>query len=186
MTSRIRLVLGAFALAGLAACNEPLLPESRYEVRVDSLNLYAFNGTPRTVPSALSVAGNQAVPLSTSYTFDVALDIDAQGRAVVYPVQLLVAGLGGRTGIIAMPAGSFESIEKAPTNGYVFDKPAVIDQGGVFVIQTAAEMCPYYTPVIYAKVAVDSIIPAERRMRVRFSANPNCGYVSLRPGRSRE
>jgi hypothetical protein len=186
MMSRIRIALGVAALAGLAACNEPLLPESPYEVRVDTLTMYAFNGTPRTVPSALNVAAGQAVPLSTSFTFDVAIDINAEGRAVVYPVQLLVSGLGGRTGIQVKPAGSFESIEKAPVSGYSFDTPAVVGEGEVVVIQTAAESCPYYTPVIYAKLAVDSIIPAERRMRVRFSANPNCGYISLRPGRSRE
>lgn len=190
MMSRIRIALGVVALAGLAAgvsaCNEPLLPESPFAVAVDTMQIYAFNGTPRTVPSAIGLSSREAVPLSTSFAFDIAFDIDAAGKAVIYPVQLLVNGLPGRAGIKVMQAGSFESIEKAPQTGYVYDTPTVIGQGDVVVIQTADARCPYFSPLIYSKLAMDTIVVAERRMRMRVSTNPNCGYISLRPGTSRE
>src|SRR2546426_11763723 len=115
-----RALAGAVVLA-LAACSEPLgLPAPALSNFVDTLSLFALEGTPLTTPSAYRLSGRQLVRTDQSADFDFAFNIDASNRPVLLP-----------TGAVGLPQGSgiqvatqgFDALTVAPTGGYGLDQP---------------------------------------------------------------
>jgi hypothetical protein len=192
MTARLRAGLAAATLvaATLLACGDPNAPEATFANYADTLELYALNGSPRGAPTAVSLVagrtGNSGVGTDLAFLFDVAVDIDASGRPVLYPVRTVAAPFLGRHRVgIRRTTQPFESIVSAPTDNYVHDSVTVVAVGEVVLIQSAdADACttPFTTGLIYGKMVVDSIRPSTRRLFVRVTGNPNCGFKSLVPG----
>jgi hypothetical protein len=82
-------------------------------------------------------------------------------------------------------AGSFESITEAPKSGYRRDSTMVVNPGVTFVIESADPAAcgtSLIASTIYAKVVVDEVDAAARRMRARFVVDPNCGFRSFAAG----
>ena len=189
MTARQRAGLAAatFAAAAMLACGDPNAPQARFENYADTLRLYALNGAPRGAPTAIhliaGVAGSAAAATDGSFAFDVAVDIDAQGKPVLYPVRTLAAPFLGRHRVgIRRETRPFDSITEAPTDGYTRDSVAVLEVGEVVLIESAdleATSACLAGGVIYAKMVVDSLSVATRRLFVRVTADPNCGFRSL-------
>ena len=192
MTARQRAGLAAatFAAAAILACGDPNAPVARFPNYADTLGLYALNGAPRGAPTAIhlirGVGSSSGVATDGSFTFDVAVDIDAAGRPVLYPVRALAAPFLGRHRVgIRRESRPFDSITEAPTDGYTHDSLAVVAIGEVVLIEStdpdATQAC-FGNAVIYAKMVVDSITASTRRVFVRITADPNCGFRSLVPG----
>src|SRR2546426_9330900 len=115
-----RALAGAVVLA-LAACSEPLgLPAPALSNFVDTLSLFALEGTPLTTPSAYRLSGRQLVRTDQSADFDFAFYIDASNRPVLLP-----------TGAVGLPQGSgiqvatqgFDALTVAPTGGFLPAEP---------------------------------------------------------------
>jgi hypothetical protein len=189
MTAKQRAGLAAatFAAAAMLACRDPNAPQARFENYADTLGLYALNGAPRGAPTAIhlitGVSGSAAVVTDASFTFDVAVDINEEGRPVLYPVRAIAAPFVAthRVGIRRTDR-PFDSITEAPTDNYAYDSLAVLAVGEVVLLESADPQATsncFGGGLIYAKMVVDSIRPATRRLFVRVTADPNCGFKSL-------
>jgi hypothetical protein len=191
MTAKLRagLVAATFAAAAMLACGDPNAPVANYPNYADTLELYTMNGAPRGAPTAIllfnGVGGSPAVVTDGSFRFDVAVDIDAQGSPVLYPVRTVAAPfLGAHRVGIRRTTESFDAILRAPESGYTYDSVAVVRIGEVVLIESADPVaCSLsglsFGGVIYAKMMVDSVRVADRRVFARVTADPNCGFTSL-------
>jgi hypothetical protein len=190
MNARLRAGLAAATLvaAALLACSDPNAPRANFPNYTDTLALYALNGAPLSAPTAVRlfgdvVSGTAEARTDGSYQFDVALDIDAEGRPVLLPVRAVAAPFVGahRVGVRRVTQ-SFESILEAPTDNYQYDSVAVLTVGETVLLQSgdadAARGC-FGGGVIYGKVIIDSVSASARRIFTRVTANPNCGFRSL-------
>jgi hypothetical protein len=187
MTARVRAGLAAASLAAvMLACGDPNAPRATFENYADTLALYTLNDAPRGAPAAIRLlagaGGSAARPVDASFSFDLAVDIDAGNRPVLYPVRAVAAPFLGRHRVgIRRTNDAFDSILRAPDDGYVYDSVAVVSVGEVVLIQSSdPEACSvFFSGVIYGKMIVDSIDVSNRRVYTRLTADPNCGFRSL-------
>jgi hypothetical protein len=134
------------------------------------------------------LVGRQVVRVDGSASFDVALDIDANGNAVIYPVKLVVSTPGGGRPVgLQKVAGIFDSVTVAPKTGFETDSALVMAPGEVVTIQSphngSQDICQFaISPYLYAKIVADSVDLASRTVFVRVGFDPNCGFRSLGVG----
>src|SRR2546428_6030523 len=81
---------------------------------VDTIALFALDGTPLTTPSAYKLSGRQLVRTDRSADFDFAFNIDASNRAVLLPTGTV--GLPPSSGI-QVATTTFDALTVAPTGG---------------------------------------------------------------------
>ena|SRR5438128_1565112 len=174
--------LGALAaLVGLAACGSSTgLPPAHIENVVDSVALYALDGTPLTAPSAYDIEFLRTVRTDVTTAYDFIFNIDAADRALLLPTGAV--GLGKQSGI-RLESAAFDAITDAPTSGYVDSTAVAIDSGSVAVIRSRPTQCTFGAIVfLYAKIEVLKIDRVARRLDFRILADLNCGYRQLQPG----
>ena len=170
---------------GMTACGSLTHPKAQTANATDTLLVYALNGTPVDAPAGLWFFGRQAVPVTPSFTFDVAFDMDAQGNTTMYTVRFVAGGLSGAHSVsLQRSTTPFDALTKAPDRGYVADSLLTAKVGDVFVISTAdPTACSFsvFSNVLYAKLEVLAIDLVARTVRTRFTIDPNCGFFSLIP-----
>ena len=188
MKARLALLATMCVATVLNACGNVASIKATIPTYVDTLSLWALSGTPPSYPSAISIAARQIVRVDGFASFDVALDIDGTGKAVVYPVKLVVASPGGSrpVGIQKIPR-AFEDVLEAPQSGYGTDSSVTISPGQVVVVQSphnnSGDICQFaISPNLYAKIAVDSVNLATRIIYLRMGFDPNCGFRSFATG----
>lgn len=193
MTSRLRspriltllATAGAIVFFGMTACSGLTRPGAQSANVTDTVTVFAINNTPVDAPSGLWLFGEQAVVINSSFTFDLAFDLDAQGNVTLYTVRYVAGDLSAAHSVgVQKVSTSYESFEKAPSTGYVSDSLFSAKIGDVFAIQTSdPSACSFsvYSNVIYGKVQILSVDPVARTLRTRFTVNPNCGFFSLIP-----
>ena len=188
MKSRLALLATMSAVVVLNACGDPTSLKASVPTFVDTLSVFALSGTPASYPSGISILARQAVRVDGFATFDVALDIDAAGNAIVYPVKLVVNSPGGTrpVGLFKIPS-PFEAVLEAPKTGFTSDSSIVLAPGQTVVIQSAhsgsGDLCQFaISPYIYAKLTVDSVSLASRTLYLREGLDPNCGFRSFASG----
>lgn len=188
MKLRLALLATMSVVVLLNACGDPTSLKANSITSVDTLSLFALSGTPPSYPSGLAILARIPVRVDGFAGFDVAFDIDQAGKAVVYPVKLIVASPGGSrpVGLIKI-AGAFESVTEAPKTGYQSDSSYILSPGETLVIQAAhntqGDLCAFaLNPNIFAKLAVDSVSVASRILYLRLGLDPNCGFRSFATG----
>ncbi len=192
MPPRCRLVAPTVTVAGLAllaaACSDTTgLPAAVIDNVVDTVSLFALFGTPISTPSAYDLnsrlggaAANALVRTDQASAFDFAFNFDSLRRPVLLPPGAV--GLGQSSGLqrASLP---FDAITVAPTGGYVFDQPLVVDTGTVAVVRSRPTNCLFgVTVFLYAKLRVVAIDTTARRIDFRILVDQNCGYHGLAPG----
>jgi hypothetical protein len=188
MKARLALLAAMSVVVGLSACGDPTNVQANLTTSVDSLFVYALSGTPPTYPSGLSLVARQPVRVDGFASFDVALDIDAAGKPIIYPVKLVVASPGGSRPVgMTKVQGTFEQVVEAPKSGFEADSALSMAPGEVVVVQSAhnasGDLCQFsINPNIYAKIVVDSVNLASRTLFLRFGVDPNCGFRSFAAG----
>jgi hypothetical protein len=183
----------ALLVGGLAAaCGDDtnaLLGPASSETALVSFTVYPLSDEP-SLPAAFDLAGRRAVRPAilggTVVNFDLAFDLDAQGRILLIPPARLVAPPGGTPRVgLQTRAESFDGLSQAPSGGYTFDSTLVVSRGQTVAIEAAAATCSTTYPM-HAKLVVDSIgttaVGGGRPIYVRVRVNPNCGFRSLDPG----
>ena len=187
MTPRkFALALVASALT-LTACGDPQLLRASLPTVEDSYTLFALTGTPATYPSGLNTYVRSTVRVDGNANFDIAFDIDGQGKAVMYPVQKVVSSLPSTRRIgLRKVTGTFESLTIAPTGTYS-DSTVVAAKGDVVVVQAqrngTGDACQFdISPYIYTKMTVDSVATGTRTIFLRTVLDPNCGFRSFESG----
>lgn len=181
------LLAAAGAWLALAGCSDPFaLRPASIENRVDTLTLYAVNGTPLTQPSALLLASRSTYRLGVDalpYNFDFLYRIHpVHGPELVpYAAVATATAVTGRSGLIATTTG-FDQIDLALQTGYVTDSAAAVSVGSVLYLRSGVPNGCFLLIPYYAKLEVLALDPAQRSMTFRILININCGYRGLAPG----
>ncbi|MBP7548866.1 MAG: hypothetical protein KA761_01155 [Gemmatimonadaceae bacterium] len=171
-------------LAGAVACDDPFKITAQYPNVDVTFELWALDGAPASYPTAVLVPQATAVRLDAAGSFDLAFDIDASGRVTVLPVGTVVSPISGtRVVEFQRGTGTYNTIVEAPKAGWQADSTLTVNEGQSFLVKVNTLYCQYdLQQVVYAKFVVDSVIPAERRMKISARINPNCGFRSFLSG----
>jgi hypothetical protein len=187
MTPR-KLALAIIASASiLTACDDPALLRAGLPTVEDSYTIFALSGTPAAYPSGINTYLRAPVRVDGNANFDVAFDLDAEGNALIHPVQKVVSSLSGTRRIgLRKVSGTFESVTIAPTGTYA-DSTIVASAGEVVIVQSArngsGDACQFdISPYIYAKLLIESITVETRTIVVKSVLDPNCGFRSFEQG----
>jgi hypothetical protein len=179
-----RVVVAALALVAIA-CSGPTKPKASFTSMLSSYAVYAFTGAPARAATALSFTGG-GVRADATFAFDVALDLDANGNTVVYPVRNVAGALAGtlkRVGLQPV-AGTFESVREVPAVGYDTLANQTLRPGAVLAVELQEiAQCQYSAGgyYLYGKMVVDSVKATPRRIFGRYVLDPNCGYRQVMP-----
>jgi hypothetical protein len=177
------------ALAILAvACGDPTKPKATYANAPSNYTLYAFTGAPVNAATAINFLGGPA-RADAGFAFDVAFDLDASGRAVVYPARALANDLAMLTSSVKRVGlqpvtGTFEALRVTPETGYDTLTARTVRVGDVLAVEMLDfNTCRYSLggQLLYAKLTVDSIDATSRKVYARTVVDPNCGYRSVVP-----
>jgi hypothetical protein len=186
------LVLCAAAVfaGGVTACDDPLGFQAGIGTLTDTFTVFALSGTPSAAPVALSTTDRIVVRIADNIGFDVAFDLNGSGSVIAYPVRQVVpfrviSGLLQETQRVGIQKATvpFDQVERAPNRGYNYDSVTVARAGETLIVEVQAAQCAFsFAPVLYTKIAIDSIFPASRAIRIRTVHDPNCGFRSFKPG----
>lgn len=180
--------VAAFAALAISACSDSLGLKATMPTQTDSFIVYALTGTPATYPSTYIAAARAVGVIDGNGNFDVAFDINSEGKVVLYPMRLVVSPITPFRDIgLLKGAGTFESIERAPATGYVTEQTVVLASGEVAILQTprntGTDVCAYgISPYIFAKIGIDSVDLKDRSIFFKSTVNPNCGFHSFKTG----
>ena len=186
-TRLMRVVVVALATV-LVACGDPTRPKATTVNLLLQYSVYGLTGAPPATANAMNLFIGPSRADAT-FNFDVALDLDASGKILVYPVRAIAGPLAGlvptRVGLQTI-SGSFESVREAPDRGYDTLNVKSIAPGTVVVVELVdlvQGLCIYSLngSSTYAKFVVDSVNTSTRRFYVRSVGDANCGYRSLVP-----
>jgi hypothetical protein len=182
----LRIAAVTFA-AAIVACGDATRPKATSANVLISYSLYPLTGSPASASNAVSFFGGPARADAT-FQFDVAFDVDASGKVVMYPVRSLAGTLAGALGTrvgLQPVTGTFESLRLAPEVGYDTITVKTLNPGQVVAVELIDQQtgqCIYSLggQRTYAKFVVDSV-DASRRLFLRSVVDLNCGYRSLVP-----
>jgi len=171
----------ALVLLTVTACgNSSGLPAAGLENAVDTVHLFALDGTPLPEPSGFNVQSNAVVRTDRSTVFDFAFNITPTGQAVLLPTGALKLGVGSG---IQLQSVSFDAVTSASTGTYVDSLPVNVDSGSVVVVHSRASACSFGSVVFYyGKFEVLAIDTLARRIDLQVLVDQNCGYRGLSPG----
>lgn len=185
-TRLLRVAVVAFAVVAVA-CGDLTRPKATYANALSAYTIYGLVSAPATAPNALSFLGG-AVHANSAFLFDVAFDIDATGRAVIYPVRTLSSAAVGTTKRVGLQtiSGTFDATRVVPQTGYDTVSVKTVNPGTVVAVELRdATACFSYSlatsQFLYAKLVVDSINLASKKIFIRTVVDPNCGYFSVVP-----
>ena len=191
-TRSLRVAIVAL-VAVLAACGDPTKPTAFQANALSTYVITPFTNAPVTAATAISFLGGP-MHTSSAFTFDVAFDFDANGRTLVYPVRVVGGALANleraflgqaqlpRVGLQIVP-GSFDALTEAPTTGYDTLSIQTLVPGAVMAVNVLDASCAFSLggTTIAAKMTVDSVNTAARKIYLRTVVDPNCGYVGVVP-----
>lgn len=176
------------ALVFSAGCGDSNLFKAQFATQADTFTLFALTGTPAAYPSGLNTFSRVVTRVDGNANFDLAFDIDASGKAVVYPVKLIVSAITGDR-VIGMKkvAAVFDSVTSAPTGTYQADSAVVLGVGETVVVEanrgSSGDVCYLnISPNIYSKLGITSIDLVNRTISVQAVLDPNCGFRSFAEG----
>ena len=180
---RHNFIILSFGLTlGALACQDSQLPEAIYLNTVDTVSLYALDGTPVNTRSGYNLIGRAAVRTDITGSFDFAFNIDTAGRALLLPAGAL--NMGTDAGFQGVTGTTFTALRLAPAGTYVSDAGWPIIPGDVVAARSRLVSCPALGNLpYYAKIGVIAVDPGQRRVTFEILTNINCGYRSLEPGR---
>ena len=183
-----RLMFGPVVLGVVlfsAGCDNTLaLPPATTANIIDTVTLHALQGTPINAASGFDVTlGLTARTDRQSEGFDIAFDIDDEGRALIFTTGAL--GLDVRSAI-QMADRAFEDIVIAPLDGYELDSALVVGVDSVFIVRSRPTSlgCVFFLGQLprYGKFHVLDLNLETRQITLENLVNINCGYRSLEFG----
>ncbi|HEX6629645.1 MAG TPA: hypothetical protein VF048_01070 [Gemmatimonadaceae bacterium] len=176
--------------AGLAACSDPLEFKPSFETVESTVTVHALNDVGAAFTAAILLAPSPiGVRPAGDYTFDAAVDFDAGGVALLYPVdeiaQIGVIAAGRTVGVQKLSGTTYADLQRAPNTGYTYGEAVPIAVGDVGAIQSNGH--PYcansfYSTTLWAKFQVVALDPAARTATFKIRVDPNCGFRGLQSG----
>lgn len=188
------------ATLALSACDDPfaILP-ARIENRVDTLELFAANGTSLERASGYVIAlnsnevtrgvvrlGIDPPPILNAPPFDFFYRIDPADGPQFVPFGAVTTPspnqtTAGRSGLQGSTQ-TFDEISEGQQVGYTVDKPTNLAAGQVLFARSSLPNGCFLGIPYYAKIEVISFDATARSIKFRILANTNCGYRGLQPG----
>lgn len=184
-----RLLALLIPVVAVLACDDPYAPKAYENVRSDTLELSALNGSPPGARAALVLASLAPVPVGSSQGslfFDLAFDIDDAGDVAVIPVARVgECARGGSCQVGLQRTGSsYEAATEAPNRGYTYDEVFTVEPGQTLYVVAKSTIClsGFSSADLYGKLVVDSVRVTDRKIFLRATVDPNCGFRQLVPG----
>ena len=180
------LLAGAAAVAVLSGCDDATALPAQFENRLTTATVFAFSGTPATLPSGLMLRSRLPVRLDATFAFDIAFDINDAGEVVVYTQRRIANEL-----VPTHPVGlivsddPFADVTRAPVEGFYYDSLVVLPAGKTLLVDNLERTCDQFSILgqnIRGKISVDSVNLAERAIHLKMIVNQNCGFRVLTPG----
>jgi hypothetical protein len=170
-----------FGLLTVLACGYTGLQPGIIANTVDTLSLYAVDGTALDLPSAFRIASPHVLRTDQGSDFDFVFNLTPGDTAVLLPTGALHLGIGSGIDTVHAP---FDAITIVPGGNYIDSLPVHVDSGSVAVVHSRATSCPVTASFsfLYAKLQVMKIDTVARRIDLIVLTNQNCGYRSLEPG----
>lgn len=177
-------------VAGAVACGDTtnsFVGPATSENTERTAALWTLSGTPPALPAGFRFLTEQPVRpqmLPTgSLNFDLAIDLTTDGRVQLLPARTVVPlpPAGGSLVGLQLSTATFETVQRAPEDGYTADSVVVVAPRQLVLARIDGVGCLFGDP-FYAKLVVDSVIAAERRVVLRTLVNRNCGYRALTTG----
>lgn len=190
LTRRARSLWTAMFLAGAGvACDDtnPFVSPATRENVVRTFSIWALTGSNPSLPASMLFSNltveRPQVLSNGSVNFDVAFDLTNDGKVRFLPARALVPQSPAGAPIVGLQksTSAFSALTRAPERGYTDDSTMVVGLNELVLVKLPSAGCIYGEPY-YAKVIVDSIIAAERRIVLRTLVNRNCGYRALTEG----
>jgi hypothetical protein len=172
----------------VAACSGATDPVAQFDSVVYKSSVYAINGTPIGVPTAINTVVAATVRAEVAYDFDVAFDMDEQGRPVVITQRVVgrPLGLTGHAVSLQIIDVPFDDLDEAPRTGWIADSLLTVEVGQVLAIRSQPTACQFDIGTsLYSKMQIDSVDVPTRRLWVTTLTDPNCGFRGLTTGRPR-
>lgn len=190
MHERLRaLLIAAGAIAALAACGDPTALEARLNNIEGEFSVHALNGSHPNTTNAVRVRTVGLARATASFDFDIAFDLTDTGTVKLITARALATEIvptNNRVGLRDSPGLTFEQVTVDPPRDlFIYDSVLVVPVGRVVLIDVFDISCASESILglnIKAKLRIDSIVPAERRIHMRMVSNPNCGFRDLVPG----
>lgn len=180
---RLAALVAAGTAMGSLGCGDSLgLPPAAFVNVIDTTTLFALQGTPIPSPSGFDMVARSTSRTDLGAPFDIAFDVDASGRPLVYPASVL--GLVTEAAV-QITSDAFDRIERAPTGGYQADSALVVRTGLVFLARSRADgvFCGFLGRIPrFGKFRVLTLDADARTVTLEFLVNINCGYRALTPG----
>jgi hypothetical protein len=178
--------IAAALIVAIVSCGDVTAPRASLPTFSDTASVYALNGAPPGAPTALYAFGESVVRADNTFRFDVAFDIDANGRVVLLPVRTVANGLATSHSVgLQAVSTAFDALTEAPKSGYRRDSTMTVSPGTTIVLESADPAAcgtSFIASTIYAKLVVEDVDVVTRRMRTRFTVDPNCGFRSFVAG----
>ena len=185
-TRLLRVALVVFVAFALA-CDYNALPPATYANPLGTYTLTPLTNGSNFEPNAIGfLTGSSRA--NSSFTFDVAFDVDPTGVPLAYPVRSLGGALAGglkRVGLQLLDT-AFDAQRIVPSTGYDTLTVQKLKIGRTVAVQMLDNNACFNatlltTQLLYAKFVVDSVNVAGKRIYVRTVTDPNCGYRSVVP-----
>lgn len=182
---------GALLLLGstlfLGGCDDQFGPRDWFNLP-DTVDLYSlarteFIGEPAAydfVPPFGGLRGRAVIverqKPGSPFDFDVAVTEDDPGSFLLLPAGVFT-GFQITPGIFVDSANTFETVERAPREGYTIDEPVPAETGLLYVVRTRSVQggCLHYAKMEVLELSPDGIAT------IRALTNPNCNDRALRP-----
>jgi hypothetical protein len=181
----LALVAAALAVAGVACGSLTSVP-AQLPTLTDSGVVYAINGGPPGAPTALHLFSGTRLAADATFIFDIAFDIDASGNVVYLPQRVVASGLATTHSVGLQKSDStFDALLAAPKSGYRADTAMVARANQVIVAQSQdPNACGLSITgtTIHAKIVVTSIDAPGKQLKIRYTVDPNCGFLSFASG----
>jgi hypothetical protein len=180
------LAAATLAIFGLACGDFTGVPASLPTI-TDTGTVYALNGAPAGAPSGLHVFTGSVVPVDRSFAFDVGFDLDTSGGIIIYPQRTVATALSTTTHSVGLQTvkDTFEAVLNAPKSGYRADTALVTQRNVVVLVQSNDQgVCGLSLTgtSLYAKFEITEVNRLTRQLKIRWTADPNCGFVSFQSG----
>jgi|SRR5688572_8966434 len=186
------LLVAVGAVAALTGCGDDNAFRAQFPNQLRSHTVYAMNGTPPTLPSALSVRLNNVARIDPTFGFDVAFDMDpgGGGEVRIHSTRSVAGELSpvNRVGF-QFAASEFDEVTKSPGSGFKYDTAFSLPVGRTLMVDVIDGSCSGFSFLgfnIRAKLIVDSVNTTTRAIYLRMLSNPNCGFISLVEGVPKE
>ena len=190
-TQRFLLAVGLVAAA--SACDDSTGIRASFQNREVQFLVYPVNGTAATQPSGILIRAPELARVDSRWAFDIAFDMDAAGVVTVYTVRAMGSEVLPSVARIGLQAdsNSYAAITHAPTGGFTYDSSVTLPVGRTLIIDKLDGTCANFGGAflgynIKAKMTIDSVNLAARRIYVKMLSNPNCGFRSLQTGLPKE